>query len=176
MRGFAASGFVVLAAALAAAVVHSLFKNPALLPWQIGALAVGLALGVWRLRYGVIALVFLTPLLGMIPRRLGIKDLSLPEHMLIPLLVCGACAWRGGARRGQPSAIDRPLAIFLAVVALSAGARPLRVPCPGAVARAIVAPQLGHHFSFTIWDFTKGPFLVVHYTVVASKAHCGSRC
>jgi O-antigen ligase len=162
-----ARALVLLATVLAAAMVRSLFISPALLRWQIAALVGGLALGVWRLRDGMVALVFLTPLLGVIPRSLGINDLSLPEHLLLPLLLCGTLrmAWTSAPR--PVSAIDRPLALYMGVVTLSAARALWEYLALGLSPWAVVGPQLDAHFAFTIWDFTKGPFLVVHYTVVA---------
>jgi hypothetical protein len=135
----------------------------------VGTLCAGLLLGASRLRWGLLAVAFTAPLLGMITRRFGATGLSLPEHLLVPVLVCGSLQllW---ARKSRPrTAIDGPLAVYMAVVALSA-ARALYEYCAlGSSLWDVVGPQLNRHFSFDIWDFARGPFLVVHYTIVAAE-------
>jgi O-antigen ligase len=163
----APAGVALLALALAAAAIHGLIANPDLVAWRVIALAVGLGLGMWRLRYGIFACVCLVPLLGMLPRSVGISDLSLPEHLVIPLILCGALRllWRRTRRRR--SAIDGWLAVFLAVVALSTARALWEYSVAGRPLWEIVWLPLARHFSFTIWDAANGPFLVVHYTLVA---------
>src|SRR5947208_3346523 len=123
-RRVAGACYALLAVALAVAAVRCLFVNPDLVAWRAAALALGFGLGIWRFNYGVAVFMFLTPLLGMLPRSLGFSDLSLPEHLLIPLLVCGGLRMICEVPRTRTSrhanGIARPLAVYMAVVALSA--------------------------------------------------------
>jgi len=162
-------GFLLLSIALAAAIVRFQFMDLQLRPLRIAALSAGLLLGAWRVRYGILALVFTAPLLGVIPRLQGAIDLPLPEHVLLPLLVCGAVRLLWARTPRARTAIDVPLMIYMVVVAISA-ARALAEYCAlGNSLWDIVGPQLNRHFSFDIWDFARGPFLVVHYTIVAAE-------
>lgn len=164
------AGVLLLAAGLVAAVVRFQFIDFQLWPARIAALAIGLVLGAWRLRYGIFVLVVTAPLVGIIPRSLGIMDLSLPEHMLLALLLCGAVR-RLWVNTSRPStAIDAPLLIFTAVVVASAAWALWEYHVLGPSMGEMLLRQLNRHFSFDLLDTTKGPFLVVHYTVVILEA------
>lgn len=167
VRYLARVGFLLLAMALGAAIVRFQVVDPQLRPLRLAALAIGLALGAWRVRYGILFLVVSAPLLGVIPRIAGVADLSLPEHVLVPLLVCGGVHWLWVRTARPQTAVDAPLAVYLALVALSAGRALWQYWDLGLPLWDIAAPQLNRHFSFAIWDYTKGPFLVVHYSIVA---------
>jgi O-antigen ligase len=160
-------GFLLVAIALAAAIVRFQFMDLQLRPLRIAALGAGLLLGAWRVRYGIVALLFAAPLLGIIPRSLGFPDPSLAEHVVIPLLLVGAlrCMWSNAPR--PPTAIDKPLAVYMAMIAISA-VHGLWEYCElGNSLWQVVEPQLSRHFSYSIWDFGNGRFLIVHYTLVA---------
>lgn len=163
------SGYALGAAGLAAALVRYQFADATLRPVRIAVLLIALGLAAWRLRYGILAAVFAAPLLGFIPRSVGVMDLSLPEHMVIPILLLGAVYGLWSSAPRPATLIDWPLAAFMVLVGLSA-ARGLWEYC--ALGRSlwdIVGPQLNRHFQFEIWDCANGPFLIVHHTIVAAE-------
>lgn len=158
--------FLVAAAALATAAVHAQLAPPPLLAWRCGALAVGTVLALTGLRRAILVVLFAVPLLGSITRSLGAPDLSLPEHLLLPVLLWGGVRQiLAPAPRPAPG-VDRWMVAWLAVVGVSA----LRALWPYAAIDAapgsMLVDAMGRHFSFSVLDYGRGPFLVVHAATV----------
>ncbi len=161
------AAYFLAATALAAALAHFTWMSPQpLAAYRLGAILIGLLLGVANLRAGVLLIVFAAPLAGLISRLLGAYNLSLSEHALIPLLLCGSFVVGRGNQARAGAAIGRRLALFTALAVISSALglweyRALHRP----LWETVIA-EADRHFSFDIGDVLRGSFTLLHGVAV----------